>query len=108
MQEPIEIRCPSCKKRNVDNRVCSRCGCDISTLLLLAENSYHAALNAAVSLNSRDYAKALDVATLSWKMKKTSAAARIAFIASMAGRRYSEAILWHRRTVECTNPDCPD
>jgi len=93
----MEIECPSCKKINRESSECARCGCELGvlkTILQAAEKEISVGIK---KLQKGNAAGALNHAVISWHLKKTPNAAKLAFLANIAERKYEEAVLWHSR-----------
>ena len=91
----MEIKCPSCKKVNSDSPECVRCGCELkilTTILQAAENEI--SMGKAKLLNG-DFLEALEHAMQSWNLKKSSNAAKLAFLVNGSIGKYEDALKWY-------------
>lgn len=93
----MSITCPACNKPNQAQPACSRCGCDLSCLLALANGAAGALSQARNWLHQRDWAEALEWAEESWRLRHTAEAAGIAFLAAGALGLTARALCWHER-----------
>lgn len=93
----MEIQCPSCKKINPDSPECVRCGCELELLKTILQAAEKEVSLGMEKLETGNAGEALDHATRSWHLKKTTNAARLAFLANVAEKRYEDALQWHCR-----------
>lgn len=99
----MEIQCPSCKKRNTDSPECVRCGCELEVLIAIlqaAENEISMGTGKLLEGNSLE---ALEHAQRSWNLKKSSNAAKLAFLANVSTGRYEDALKWRNITSKMGN-----
>jgi hypothetical protein len=90
----MALNCPACKRPNDAGDTCARCGADLTAL-----NRVRAAARAQLArgrqlLQQGRGGEALGCATLSWRLKKSPAAARLAFLASLYLEQFDQARRW--------------
>jgi hypothetical protein len=99
----MQITCPACSKKNefsegfdAADRLCVRCGCDLSML----ESILHAARQhlslAKLELEQGNWTGALALAERSWGLKQTPDSARVAFLAAAALAQKETLSKWRR------------
>lgn len=90
---------PCLRKKNEGTADCTRCGCELSILesILLAEA--HKIHMGTKSIKTGDPLEALRHAEESWTLRKSAAAARLAFLASLAAGDLEGADLWYMRAT---------
>jgi len=91
----MEIKCPSCKKVNSDSPECIRCGCELNILIAILQAAESEISMGKKKLLKGEFLEALEHAMLSWNLKKTSNAAKLAFLANISTGKYEEALKWH-------------
>lgn len=95
----MEIPCPACGKMS-DLRAttaCPRCGCDLGPLARIVAGASWYLQAAAVELRAGDWEAALAHAQLSWSLRHSPRAARLAFLAAVALGEARAAISWRHR-----------
>ncbi|MEI6125515.1 MAG: hypothetical protein WCQ99_03075 [Pseudomonadota bacterium] len=96
----MEIRCPACSKVNSTEAQCSRCGSDLAVLVNILHAAAAELTLSKKSLASGKVSAALHHARRSWRLKKSSDAAQLAFLSSLAGASPDEAAQWYARAVQ--------
>ncbi|MFV1975375.1 MAG: hypothetical protein ACC651_06470 [Candidatus Scalindua sp.] len=91
----MEIKCPSCKKVNSDSRECVRCGCGLKILTTILQAAESEISVGKAKLLKGDFLEALEHAMRSWNLKKSSNAAKLAFLANVSTGEYEDALEWH-------------
>jgi hypothetical protein len=95
----VEIVCPACHKTNTDDARCRRCGADLQALSRVRRSAASALKIGAQHLRQKDGRSALRQAEISWRLKRSAEAARLAFLACLLLRRFEAATLWYKRAV---------
>jgi len=95
----MEMVCPACKKVNLQAAHCSRCGADLQALMQIRRCAALALDTGVHYLKQSDGRNALRQAELSWHLKETAGAARLAFLASLQLQRFTSAARWYKRAV---------
>jgi hypothetical protein len=91
----MALHCPACKRPNDSSDICPRCGADL-TALNRVRNAAQAQLARSRQLLQQGRAgEALASATLSWRLKKSPAAARLAFLTSLYLGQFDQARRWY-------------
>lgn len=94
----MEIQCPSCKKLNSDSPECVRCGCELKILTVILQAAESKISMGKDKLLEGEFLEALGYAIRSWNLKKSSNAAKLAFLASVLTEKYEEALKWRKIT----------
>jgi hypothetical protein len=94
----MDITCPSCGKSN-PSTPCLRCGCDLSSLLAVYRAAQVELSVAAKCLRSGSLQEARVHAARSWELYRTPEAARLAFLACLAGNDFAWSRIWHHRAI---------
>ena len=95
----MEIKCPSCRKLNTSDcrdYQCRRCGGDLSKLfeiVNMAQNKIDEAKQAFLNELPGD---AMVYAEESWRLKHSTEAAKLAFLASVGRKEYLDAYKWYQ------------
>lgn len=104
-----EIACPACGKLNErsaapDPNACRRCGCELAPLWRIRDAANARVMSGRAALRQRDYDRAMEDAGVSWELKPSEAAARLAFLSSLGRRDFSSATRWYRRALGFSRP----
>jgi len=91
----MQIRCPACKKNNVQVPRCQRCNTDLTVLNSIREASDHFLEKSRRNIMNGNGAKALQYAQTAWELEHTAQAARQAFLACLLLRRFDRATQWY-------------
>ncbi len=91
----MEIKCPSCKKLNFDSPVCARCGCGLNMLIAILQAAESEISASKEKLLKGEFPDALEHAIQSWNLKKSSNAAKLAFLANVSTGKYEDALEWY-------------
>ena len=67
MDTKESLRCPVCRAKFRSTRQCSRCGADLSNLMILSARAQHKRENARKSLYALNFAKAHEFAAAAQK-----------------------------------------
>lgn len=90
----MEIQCPSCKKLNSDSPECVRCGCELKILIAILQAAGSEISMGKGKLLEGNCLEALGHAIRSWNLKKSSNAAKLAFLANVSIGKYEDALKW--------------
>ncbi len=90
----MDITCPACRKVNESPVKCSRCGADLKPLLEIRRHADMAIQKGIQYLKQKDGRNALQQAQLSWHLKHSHKAARLAFLSCLTLEQYSLATSW--------------
>ena len=96
----MEIQCPSCKKTNADSAACLRCGCELQTLQAILQAAAYEIATGRNKLSRGNPRDALNHALRSWRLKNSTEAAKLAFLAHMNKRSFEEALTWYGRAIK--------
>ena len=96
------IKCPACGKENDEAKECARCGCELSILASICRAAEQGLLMGKKSLENGDILMAMHHAGKSWHLKKSPAAARLAFLTALASGDFAQAGKWYARTGKST------
>jgi len=102
----VPLHCPACGKTNdaETSPTCARCGCDLGMLQAIrACAAWHLA-SAAEQMQRRDWHEAIVHAERSWHLRKSAAAARMAFLALAAMGDTRNATAWHAISGDLSLP----
>jgi hypothetical protein len=99
----VEIVCPACNKANNEEKQCSRCGADLLALVQIRRSAALALNNGTRSLKQNDGRSALHQAEISWHLKKSTEAARLAFLACLILQRFTSATRWYELVMALEN-----
>lgn len=91
----MEIQCPSCKKLNSDSPECVRCGCELKILIAILQAAESEISMGKEKLLDGKLLEALGHAIRSWNLKKSSNAAKLAFLANVSTGKYEDALRWY-------------
>jgi predicted amidophosphoribosyltransferase len=83
-------QCPVCRARFRGTRLCSRCGADLTPLMLLTARAWHLRERAREALRASDAAGALRAAAGAEKTQHTPAGAALLAVARLAGAENSD------------------
>jgi hypothetical protein len=93
----MEIVCPSCNKAN-ETDPCVRCGCELGALFRIRGAAAAQLATGAQRLRDGSPREAAEAALQAWELHHTPAAARLGFLAALAGDDFAAAAAWLRRT----------
>ncbi|MEN8691731.1 MAG: hypothetical protein ABF303_02685 [Desulfobacterales bacterium] len=91
----MEMVCPACNKANNEETHCSRCGADLLALVRIRRSAALALNSGTRYLKQNDGRNALHQAEISWHLKKSAEAARLAFLACLHLQRFTSATRWY-------------
>ena len=98
--EPVvDIVCPACNKVNNEETQCSRCGADLLALVQIRRSAALALNSGTRYLKQNDGRNALHQAEISWHLKKSAEAARLAFLACLILQLFEAATRWYELVV---------
>ena len=93
----MNIICPACGKRNgLENKICSRCSCELEELAAILRLAAAYCHEAAACLRLADGPGALAKALNSWDLRHSAEAARLAFLASLLNHDFTAATHWYK------------
>jgi hypothetical protein len=95
----VETVCPACNKANNEETHCSRCGADLSALVHIRRSAALALNSGAQYLKQNDGRSALYQAEVSWHLKNSAEAARLAFLACLHLQLFEAATRWYELAV---------
>ena len=95
----MEIVCPACNKANDEETHCSRCGADLLALVQIRRSATQALNSGTRYLKQNDGRNALHQAEISWHLKNSAEAARLAFLACLHLQRFTLATRWYELAV---------
>jgi hypothetical protein len=95
----VDIVCPACNKVNTEDTHCSRCGADLLALVQIRRSAALALNDGTQSLKQNDGRNALHQAEMSWHLKKSAEAARLAFLACLHLQLFEAATRWYELAV---------
>lgn len=100
------MHCPACGKKNIEDTdaECARCGCDLSGMQTLLRCAARRLSAAARGIRECGWPAALAEAEQSWRLRHSSDAARLAFVAAAALGDTRRAILWRARARRGSSP----
>jgi hypothetical protein len=90
----MALNCPACRRLNDAGDTCTRCGADLTALQRVRAAAQAQLAKGRRLLRQGRGGEALASATLSWRLKKSPAAARLAFMASLYLGRFDQARRW--------------
>jgi hypothetical protein len=93
----VAINCPACNKTGVTTESCPRCGCDLSRLHTIQRAALWHLGHSARLLQEKEWVLALHYAGQSWRLRHTSHAAGLAFLAASTHGDTILAAIWHDR-----------
>lgn len=99
----MEIICPACNRVNTEKTPCSRCGADLLELAHIRRSADLALKTGTQCLKQNDGRDALHQAEISWHLKNSAEAARLAFLACLHLQRFTSATRWYELALE-NNP----
>ncbi|HSM74926.1 MAG TPA: hypothetical protein VK852_09825 [Desulfobacterales bacterium] len=91
----MTLHCPACRRPNDGSQTCARCGADLTALQRVQAAAQAQLVKGRRLLRQGRGGEALASATLSWRLKKSPAAARLAFLASLYLGRFDQARRWY-------------
>ena len=97
----MQLACPACGKTNdtVQGDSCQRCGCDLSPLTAIRQAAGWHLRTAANQLRAQAWADALRQAESSWALRRSSAAAQVAFLAAAALGDTAQLLHWREQAT---------
>ena len=99
----MEMVCPACNKVNNEETQCSRCGADLLALVQIRRSAAQALNSGTWYLKQNDGRNALHQAQISWHLKKSAEAARLAFLSSLHLQRFASATRWYELAMALEN-----
>ena len=99
----MDIVCPACNKANDEEMNCSRCGADLHALVQIRRSAAQALNSGKRYLKQNDGRNALHQAEISWHLKKSVDAARLAFLACLHLQRFASATRWYELAMALEN-----
>lgn len=93
----MELRCPTCKKTNREETLCSRCDTDLTVLAAIRSAAECYLKQSRQSLLMAKGENALICAQSAWNLEHTPEAARQAFLSCLLMRRFDQATQWYVR-----------
>lgn len=96
----MPLTCPACNKAGQTEAACSRCGCDLSRLHVVARSADARLARARMALADLDWATAHAEALAAWRLRHSAAAAEINVLACAAQGRFATAQIWRERGAE--------
>ena len=99
----MDIVCPACNKVNNEETHCSRCGADLLVLVQIRRSAALALKTGTQCLKRNDGLNALHQAEMSWHLKKSAEAARLAFLACLIMKRFASANRWYELAMALEN-----
>ena len=99
----METVCPACNKANNEETNCSRCGADLSALVQIRRSAAQALISGTRYLKQNDGRNALHQAEISWHLKNSAEAARLAFFACLHLQRFASATRWYELAMALEN-----
>ena len=99
----MDIVCPACNKVNNEETHCSRCGADLLVLVQIRRSAARRSITGTQCLKQNDGRNALHQAEMSWHMKNSAEAARLAFLACLHLQRFASATRWYELAVALEN-----
>ena len=91
----MAIKCPACGRANEGADECGRCGCDLAGLIKISALGQQRLAESRAAMKQGKSAEALSLAMASWQLKKSSAAARLAFMACILLKKFGAASTWY-------------
>ena len=99
----MDIVCPACNKANNEETHCSRCGADLGELVHIRRSAALALKKGTQCLKQNEGRDALHQAEISWHLKKSAEAARLAFLACLHLQRFTAATRWYELAIALEN-----
>jgi hypothetical protein len=99
----VDIVCPACNKANNEEAHCSRCGADLHALVQIRRSAALALKKGTQCLKQNEGRDALHQAEISWHLKKSTEAARLAFLACLHLQRFTSATRWYKLAIALEN-----
>ena len=99
----MDIVCPACNKVNNEETRCSRCGADLLVLVQIRRSAASALKTGTQCLKRNEGRNALHQAEMSWHLKKSTEAARLAFLACLILKRFASATRWYELAMALEN-----
>lgn len=90
----MQIKCPACQKINENNDACDRCKCDLTGLRRLSMAAQMRLAAGSEALRHGNGHDALSHAVASWRLKKSEAAAKLAFLSCLLLKDFEQATTW--------------
>jgi hypothetical protein len=95
----VEITCPACRRTSLSETQCGRCGADLGALRQILQAADQLLAAGRRFLRQNEGAKALHAAKRAWRLKHSTAAAQLAFLACLQQRQFAVAGLWYMRAT---------
>jgi hypothetical protein len=95
----VEMVCPACNKVNNEETHCGRCGADLQVLVQIRRSAAQALNSGTQYLKQNDGRNALHQAEVSWHLKNSAEAARLAFLACLHLQLFEAATRWYELVV---------
>jgi hypothetical protein len=95
--------CPACNKVNNEETHCSRCGADLSALVQIRRSAALSLKIGTQHLKQNDGRNALHQAEVSWHLKNSAEAARLAFLACLHLQLFEAATGWYELAMALEN-----
>lgn len=89
---------------NADTSSCVRCGCDLQPLQNILQAALHEIAAGRNKLRVGKFQEAFSHAARSWRLKNSTEAARLAFLAQAGERRFEEALVWYSHAISNEKP----
>lgn len=93
----MTIACPACGKKSEDGRECPRCCCELSILAMITRAAARELFKGRESFLAGDMRSAIYQAGKSWYLKKSPAAARLAFLSALSASDLAQVDRWYAR-----------
>ena len=79
------MACPVCRARFRGARVCSRCGADLTPLMLLAARAWRLRQDARLAMTESDYGRALESAAAAQELQRSRSGEFLRLLARWLG-----------------------
>ena len=94
------IDCPACRKPAASgDEYCRRCGCDLGLLQEINRAAAGHYSQGCKLLATGNASTALEAAQAAWRLRRTPAIARLAWLAALMAENYYAADIWWQRTA---------
>ena len=87
MADEDALRCPVCRAQFRQSRTCSRCGTELTPLMLLAGRAHQLRQSAASALRAGDLPRAASLARQAQAVHATDRSRRLAAVTALLARR---------------------
>ena len=91
----MALSCPACKKASDNSDTCPRCGADLKALHLIRAAAQSQLARGRRLLRQGRAREAQKCAAVSWDLKKSPEAARLAFLACLYLAQFDRARQWY-------------